>query len=86
MRCPVTVGRWPPWRSGWACDRWLWVQDGLLRVMAMASRDFAAYGLYLKNNSEKRLADAIAATAGIPLAPDFGSGLPNVTRALGGAT
>ena len=39
----------------------LWVQDGLLLLMALGLSGFAGYRLYLKNNSEKRLQDAIAA-------------------------
>ena len=38
----------------------LWVQDGLLLLMALGLSGFAGYRLYLKNNSEKRLQDAIA--------------------------
>ena len=36
----------------------LWVQDGLLLLMALGLSGFAGYRLYLKNNSEKRLQDA----------------------------
>ena len=39
----------------------LWVQDGLLLLMALGLSGFAGYRLYLKNNSEKRLQDAITA-------------------------
>ncbi|MFM9090096.1 MAG: DUF3318 domain-containing protein, partial [Cyanobium sp.] len=33
----------------------LWVQDGLLLLVAAGLSGFAGYRLYLKNNSEKRL-------------------------------
>jgi hypothetical protein len=64
----------------------LWVQDGLLLVMALGLSGFAGYRLYLKNNSEKRLADAIAADErAIDLACRFGYSLPNAYKSLGGA-
>jgi hypothetical protein len=64
----------------------LWVQDGLLLLMALGLSGFAGYRLYLKNNSEKRLADAIAADErAIDLACRFGYTLPNAYKSLGGA-
>ena len=39
----------------------LWVQDAMLLFMALGLSGFAGYRLYLKNNSEKRLQDAIQA-------------------------
>ncbi len=39
----------------------LWVQDGLLLLLALGLSSFAGYRLYLKNNSEKKLQDAIFA-------------------------
>ncbi|QEY31886.1 DUF3318 domain-containing protein [Synechococcus sp. RSCCF101] len=64
----------------------LWVQDGLLLVLALGLSGFSGYRLYLKNNSEKRLADAIAADErAIDLAGRFGYSLPNAYRSLGGA-
>jgi len=64
----------------------LWVQDGLLLVMALGLSGFAGYRLYLKNNSEKRLQDAIAADErAIDLATRFGYTLPNAYKSLGGA-
>lgn len=64
----------------------LWVQDGLLLVLAMGLSGFAGYRLYLKNNSEKRLQDAIAADErAIGLATRFGYTLPNAYKSLGGA-
>jgi len=64
----------------------LWVQDGLLLLMALGLSGFAGYRLYLKNNSEKRLQDAIAADErAIDLACRFGYTLPNAYKSLGGA-
>jgi hypothetical protein len=64
----------------------LWVQDGLLLLMALGLSGFAGYRLYLKNNAEKRLADAIAADErAIDLACRFGYTLPNAYKSLGGA-
>ena len=64
----------------------LWVQDGLLLVLAVGPSGFAGYRLYLKNNSEKRLRDAIAADErAIGLATRFGYTLPNAYKSLGGA-
>jgi hypothetical protein len=64
----------------------LWVQDGLLLVLAMGLSGFAGYRLYLKNNSEKRLQDAISADErAIGLATRFGYTLPNAYKSLGGA-
>ena len=39
----------------------LWVQDGLLLLLALGLSGFAGYRLYIKNNSEKRLQEAILA-------------------------
>ncbi len=64
----------------------LWVQDGLLLLMALGLSGFAGYRLYLKNNSEKRLQDAIFADErAIDLACRFGYTLPNAYKSLGGA-
>ena len=64
----------------------LWVQDGLLLMMALGLSGFAGYRLYLKNNSEKRLQDAIAADErAIDLACRFGYSVPNAYKSLGGA-
>jgi hypothetical protein len=64
----------------------LWVQDGLLLLVAMGLSGFAGYRLYLKNNSEKRLQDAIQADErAIELACRFGYALPNAYKSLGGA-
>ncbi len=64
----------------------LWVQDGLLLILALGLSSFAGYRLYLKNNSEKKLQDAINADArAIDLACRFGYSIPNAYKSLGGA-
>ena len=64
----------------------LFRSDGLLLVLAMGLSGFAGYRLYLKNNSEKRLQDAITADErAIGLATRFGYTLPNAYKSLGGA-
>jgi len=64
----------------------LWVQDGLLLLLALGLSSFAGYRLYLKNNSEKKLRDAIYADErAIDLACRFGYSIPNAYKSLGGA-
>jgi hypothetical protein len=64
----------------------LWVQDGLLLLLATGLSGFAGYRLYVKNNSEKRLRDSIEADErAIDLACRFGYSLPNAYKSLGGA-
>ena len=64
----------------------LWVQDGLLLVLALGLSSFAGYRLYIKNNSEKKLQDAIFADErAIDLACRFGYSIPNAYKSLGGA-
>jgi len=64
----------------------LWVQDGLLLLLALGLSSFAGYRLYTKNNSEKRLQDAIFADErAIDLACRFGYSIPNAYKSLGGA-
>ncbi|KGF87977.1 DUF3318 domain-containing protein [Prochlorococcus marinus] len=64
----------------------LWVQDGLLLLLALGLSSFAGYRLYIKNNSEKRLQDAILADErAIDLACRFGYSIPNAYKSLGGA-
>ncbi len=64
----------------------LWVQDGLLLLLALGLTSFAGYRLYLKNNSEKKLQDAIYADErAIDLACRFGYSIPNAYKSLGGA-
>jgi len=64
----------------------LWVQDGLLLLLALGLSSFAGYRLYLKNNSEKKLQDSIYADErAIDLACRFGYSIPNAYKSLGGA-
>ena len=64
----------------------LWVQDGLHLLLALGLSSFAGYRLYLKNNSEKKLQDAIFADErAIDLACRFGYSSPNAYKSLGGA-
>ncbi len=64
----------------------LWVQDGLLLLLALGLSSFAGYRLYLKNNSEKKLQDAIYADErAIDIACRFGYSIPNAYKSLGGA-
>ncbi len=64
----------------------LWVQDGLLLLLALGLSGFAGYRLYIKNNSEKKLQDAIFADErAIELACRFGYSIPNAYKSLGGA-
>ena len=64
----------------------LWVQDGLLLLLALGLSSFAGYRLYIKNNSEKKLQDAIFADErAIDLACRFGYSIPNAYTSLGGA-
>ena len=64
----------------------LWVQDVLLLLLALGLSGFAGYRLYIKNNSEKKLQDAIFADErAIDLACRFGYSIPNAYKSLGGA-
>ena len=64
----------------------VWVQDGLLLLLALGLSSFAGYRLYIKNNSEKKLQDAIFADErAIDLACRFGYSIPNAYKSLGGA-
>lgn len=64
----------------------LWVQDGLLLLLAVGLSGFAGYRLYRRNNGEKRLQEAIAADEkAIALATRFGYTLPNAYKSLGSA-
>ncbi len=64
----------------------LWVRDGLLLLLALGLSGFAGYRLYLKNNSEKKLLEAVAADErAIALATRFGYTLPNAYKSLGSA-
>lgn len=64
----------------------LWVQDGILLLLALGLSGFAGYRLYKKNNAEKRLQEAIDADErAIALATRFGYSLPNAYKSLGSA-
>ncbi len=64
----------------------LWVQDGLLLLLALGLSGFAGYRLYARNNGERRLLEAIEADErAISLATRFGYSLPNAYRSLGSA-
>ena len=64
----------------------LWVQDGLLMLLALALCGVAGYRLYQKNNGEKTLKEAIEADErAIALATRFGYSLPNAYKSLGSA-
>ncbi|MBD2043240.1 DUF3318 domain-containing protein [Microcoleus sp. FACHB-672] len=64
----------------------LWVQDGLLLVLALALCGVAGYRLYEKNNGDKQLTEAIDADEkAIALATRFGYSLPNAYKSLGSA-
>jgi hypothetical protein len=64
----------------------LWVQDGLLLLLALALCGVSGYRLYQKNNPEKTLQEAIQADEkAIALATRFGYTLPNAYKSLGSA-
>lgn len=64
----------------------LWVQDGLLLLLAAGLSGFAGWRLYNKNNGEKITREAIEADErAISLATRFGYTLPNAYKSLGSA-
>ncbi|MGF1540224.1 MAG: DUF3318 domain-containing protein [Pleurocapsa sp.] len=64
----------------------LWVQDGLLLLLALSLCGISGYRLWQKNNSEKTLVEAIEADEkAIALATRFGYSLPNAYKSLGSA-
>jgi len=64
----------------------LWVQDGLLLVLAMALCGVSGWRLYQKNNGEKQIRQLIDADEkAIALATRFGYSLPNAYKSLGSA-
>jgi hypothetical protein len=64
----------------------LWVQDGLLLVLAMGLSGVAGWRLFQKNNGEKVMLEAIEADErAIQLATRFGYSLPNAYKSLGSA-
>ncbi len=64
----------------------LWVQDGLLLVLALALCGVSGFRLWQKNNGDKRLAEALEADQrAIALATRFGYSMPNAYKSLGSA-
>lgn len=64
----------------------LWVQDGLLLLLALALCGVAGYRMYQKNNGDKLVQEAIDADEkAIALATRFGYSLPNAYKSLGSA-
>jgi hypothetical protein len=64
----------------------LWVQDGLLLLLALGLCGFSGYRLYQRNNNEKLVKEAIEADQrAIALAVRFGYTLPNAYKSLGSA-
>ncbi len=64
----------------------LWVQDGLLLLLALGLCGFSGYRLYQKNNSDKKFQETIEADEkAIALATRFGYTLPNAYKSLGSA-
>ncbi|HIK56190.1 MAG TPA: DUF3318 domain-containing protein [Synechococcales cyanobacterium M55_K2018_004] len=64
----------------------LWVQDGLLLMLALALCGVSGWRLYARNNGQKTLREAIEADErAIALATRFGYTLPNAYKSLGSA-
>ncbi|MBD1933762.1 DUF3318 domain-containing protein [Funiculus sociatus] len=64
----------------------LWVQDGLLLLLALALCGVSGYRLYQKNNGDKQVKEMIEADEkAIALATRFGYSLPNAYKSLGSA-
>jgi Protein of unknown function (DUF3318) len=64
----------------------LWVQDGLLLILALGLCGISGYRLWQKNNGDKTLQEAIAADEkAIALATRFGYSLPNAYKSMGSA-
>lgn len=64
----------------------LWVQDGLLLVLAMGLCGFSGFRMYQKNNGSKIIRDATEADEkSIALATRFGYTLPNAYKSLASA-
>lgn len=64
----------------------LWVQDGLLLLLALSLCGISGYRLWKKNSGDKTLSEAIEADEkAIQLATRFGYTLPNAYKSLGSA-
>jgi len=64
----------------------LWVQDGLLLLLALSLCGISGYRLWQKNSSEKTISESIEADEkAIALATRFGYSLPNAYKSLGSA-
>lgn len=64
----------------------LWVQDGLLLLLALGLCGVSGFRLWQKNNGEKRLQESLEADQkAIALATRFGYTLPNAYKSLGSA-
>ncbi|GAB4386571.1 MAG: DUF3318 domain-containing protein [Elainellaceae cyanobacterium] len=64
----------------------LWVQDGLLLLLALALCGVSGWRLYQRNNGSKTLQESIDADEkAIALATRFGYTLPNAYKSLGSA-
>ena len=64
----------------------LWVQDGLLLLLAVALCGISGYRLWRKNNGERKLQESLDADEkAITLATRFGYSLPNAYKSLGSA-
>ncbi|MGB3612950.1 MAG: DUF3318 domain-containing protein, partial [Elainellaceae cyanobacterium] len=64
----------------------LWVQDGLLLLLALSLCSVSGWRLYKRNNAYKALDEAITADdKAIALATRFGYTLPNAYKSLGSA-
>ncbi|MEG5041247.1 MULTISPECIES: DUF3318 domain-containing protein [unclassified Microcoleus] len=64
----------------------LWVQDGLLLLLALSLCGVSGWRLFQKNNGEKSLKEAVEADEkALALATRFGYTLPNAYKSLGSA-
>ena len=64
----------------------LWVQDGLLLILALALCGVSGWRLYQKNNGDRTMSEAYEADEkAIALATRFGYTLPNAYKSLGSA-
>jgi hypothetical protein len=64
----------------------LWVQDGLLLLLAVSLCGVSGYRLWQKNNGDKTLQESLEADErAITLATRFGYTLPNAYKSLGSA-